>query len=93
MFVNESFTNGNGMPLKERLIMEVGKSVETAYQIDGILREYKVPLEIHADINTDEESRSYVAMKEALGYIKGMGYQYKLKPEAFASSSCADKYV
>ena len=30
---------------------------------------------------------------EAMGYILGMGFAFKAKPEAFASSSCANKVV
>lgn len=93
MFIKQSYMAKRGIELKERLILEVGKSVEAAYGITGILQKYDIPLEIHADINTDEESASFVAVKEALGYIKGMGFRYKLKPDAFASSSCADKCV
>ncbi|MCB0640283.1 MAG: hypothetical protein KDC44_01525, partial [Phaeodactylibacter sp.] len=33
------------------------------------------------------------ALKEAMGYILGMGFVFKAKPNAFASSSCADKVV
>jgi len=93
IFINQSHLARKGLQLKERLILEVGKSVEIAYHMMGILEEYRIPLEIHADINTDKNSGSYVALKEALSYIKGMGFHYKLKPDAFASSSCADKYV
>jgi predicted RNase H-related nuclease YkuK (DUF458 family) len=28
-----------------------------------------------------------------MGYIKGMGFNFKAKPEAFASSCCADKVI
>jgi hypothetical protein len=28
-----------------------------------------------------------------MGYIMGMGFAFKAKPEAFASSSCANKIV
>ena len=31
------------------------------------------------------------ALREAMGYILGMGFAFKAKPEAFASSCCADK--
>jgi predicted RNase H-related nuclease YkuK (DUF458 family) len=34
-----------------------------------------------------------VALKEAMGYILGMGFVFKAKPEAFASSSCSDKMI
>ena len=50
---------------------------------------YEVELEVHADINTDPNFQSNVALKEAMGYILGMGFVFKAKPHAFASSSCA----
>ncbi|PDH51276.1 MAG: hypothetical protein CNE98_07310, partial [Bacteroidetes bacterium MED-G17] len=37
--------------------------------------------------------KSNIALKEAMGYILGMGYTFKAKPEAFASSYCANKVV
>lgn len=81
----------NKMSLKERMILEVSKSVEVAYSICDLLDKYNVELEVHADINTDPHFESNVALKEAMGYILGMGFVFKAKPEAFASSSCADK--
>lgn len=81
------------MSLKERMIIEVGKSVETAYHLCELLDRYHVELEVHADINTDPHFQSNTALKEAMGYILGMGFVFKAKPDAFASSSCADKVV
>lgn len=79
--------------LRERMITEVAKSVETAYAICDLLDEYNVALEVHADINTDPHFKSNEALKEAMGYILGMGFVFKAKPDAFASSHCADKVV
>jgi len=81
------------MKIRERMITEVAKSVTTAYELAEILTKYNIPLEVHVDINTDTTFKSNVALKEAMGYIKGMGYEFKAKPFAFASSSCADKVV
>jgi predicted RNase H-related nuclease YkuK (DUF458 family) len=81
------------MTLKERMILEVGRSVEVAYQLCSLLDKYQVALEVHADINTDPHFESNTALKEAMGYILGMGFVFKAKPEAFASSSCADKVI
>lgn len=81
------------MSLKERMINEVGKSVEIAYALCDLLDKYDVELEVHADINTDPSFKSNMALKEAMGYILGMGFVFKAKPNAFASSSCADKIV
>jgi predicted RNase H-related nuclease YkuK (DUF458 family) len=50
-------------------------------------------MEVHADINTNPGFKSNDALKEAMGYILGMGFAFKAKPEAFASSCCADKVV
>lgn len=79
------------MKIKERMITEVAKSVEVAYSLCDLLDLYDVALEVHADINTDPEFQSNIALKEAMGYILGMGFVFKAKPDAFASSSCADK--
>jgi predicted RNase H-related nuclease YkuK (DUF458 family) len=81
------------MSLRERMILEVGRSVEVAYSLCELLDRYDVGLEVHADINTDPMFESNAALKEAMGYILSMGFEFKAKPDAFASSSCADKFV
>lgn len=92
MFVSsESLTQEMG--IKERMITEVARSVQVAYTLCDTLDKYNVELEVHADINTDPEFPSNVALKEAMGYILGMGFTFKAKPNAFASTSCADKMV
>jgi predicted RNase H-related nuclease YkuK (DUF458 family) len=50
-------------------------------------------MEVHADINTNPQFKSNEALREATGYILGMGFAFKAKPEAFASSSCANRMV
>ncbi len=92
MFVNRE-KRKNTITLKERMITEVAKSVDIAYHLCPILEKYDVELEVHADINTDPEFKSNVALKEAMGYILGMGYAFKAKPDAFASSCCADRAI
>ena len=79
--------------IKERMLNEVNKSVEIAYRIFEILERYNVEMEVHADINTDPDFKSNIALKDAMGYILGMGYVFKAKPYAFASSNCADMMV
>lgn len=81
------------MGIRERMILEVAKSVEVAYSLCDLLDKYNIELEVHADINTDPHFQSNVALKEAMGYILSMGFVFKAKPDAFASSSCADKVV
>ena len=92
MFIHHDLSKKT-MSLRERMITEVGKSVEVAYSLCDLLDKYDVALEVHADINTDPYFQSNVALREAMGYILGMGFTFKAKPEAFASSNCADKVV
>ncbi len=92
MFIRNSRSE-RVMSLKERMITEVAKSVDIAYSLCDLLDFYHVELEVHADINTDPSFQSNTALKEAMGYILSMGFVFKAKPDAFASSSCADKVV
>lgn len=79
------------MSLKERMLLEVSRSIEIAYDLCDLLDQYQVDLEVHADINTNPQFKSNPALSEAMGYIVSMGFKFCAKPEAFASSSCADK--
>lgn len=76
--------------VNERMLFEVGKSIEVAYEIAPLLDLYDIKLEIHADINPDPIHDSNKALQQAVGYILGMGYEFKIKPNAPASSNCAD---
>lgn len=79
--------------VKERMLLEVAKSIEVAYELCELFTKYNVDMEVHADINTNPQFKSNEALREAMGYILGMGFAFKAKPEAFASSSCANKMV
>ncbi len=79
--------------IKERMLVEVAKSIEIAYELCTLFTQYDVDMEVHADINTNPQFKSNDALREAMGYILGMGFAFKAKPEAFASSSCANKMV
>ncbi len=92
MFIS-NYKTTKVMQIKERMITEVAKSIEVAYGLCDLLDKYSVELEVHADINTDPTFQSNVALKEAMGYILGMGFVFKAKPDAFASTYCADKVV
>ena len=76
MFISNSKTT-RAMSIRERMISEVAKSVEVAYALCDLLDKYNVELEVHADINTDPHFKSNAALKEAMGYILGMGFVFK----------------
>jgi predicted RNase H-related nuclease YkuK (DUF458 family) len=81
------------MSIKQRMLVEVAKSIDVAYALCNIFSRYCVDMEVHVDINTNPNFKSNDALKEAMGYIMGMGFTFKAKPDAFASSSCANKIV
>jgi uncharacterized protein len=92
MYINDE-TTLQKMSIKQRMLTEVAKSIEVAYKLCKIFTVYNVDMEVHADINTNPSFKSNDALKEAMGYIMGMGFAFKAKPDAFASSSCANKVV
>lgn len=92
MFIHNEKTRQT-YTIKERMLVEVAKSIEIAYELCHLFTQYDVDMEVHADINTNPNFKSNDALKEAMGYILGMGFAFKAKPEAFASSSCANKMV
>lgn len=92
MYIHNEITKQR-MSIKQRMLMEVNKSIEVAYALCNIFSRYSVDMEVHADINTNPNFKSNDALKEAMGYIVGMGFAFKAKPEAFASSNCANKIV
>lgn len=95
MIISNVFTNTfkktDKELVNERMVYEVGKSIEVAYEIAPLLDLYEIKLEIHADINPDPRWESNKALQSAVGYILGMGYSFKVKPSAWAASNVADR--
>ena len=92
MYIHNEVTK-HKMSIKQRMLIEVAMSIDVAYSLCNIFTFHNVDMEIHADINTNPNFKSNDALKEAMGYILGMGFAFKAKPEAFASSCCANKMV
>ena len=92
MYIHNETTKQR-MSIKQRMLMEVARSIDVAYALCSVFSRFSVDMEVHADINTNPNFKSNGALKEAMGYIAGMGFAFKAKPEAFASSNCANKIV
>jgi predicted RNase H-related nuclease YkuK (DUF458 family) len=92
MFINNDKTKIK-MTLKERLLIEVSRSIDIAYHLCPLFDKYRTELEVHADINTNPRFGSNTALSEAMGYILSMGFTFKAKPDAHAASCCANKVV
>lgn len=78
--------------MRQRLIAEVSMTVEAALAISPYVGERV--FEVHLDISGDEENKSSLAVKEAIGYVTGtLGFAPKIKPHSFAATHCSDKVV
>jgi len=73
-----------------RLMTEVYKAAELYLELADCIEDREV--EIHLDLNTQEEHDSSVVLQQAVGYIKGVcQITPKVKPDAFAASYAADR--
>lgn len=79
--------------VNERMLKEVEKSIEVAYEINPVLEKYGIPLEVHIDVNANPRYESNKALNEAIGWVMGMGYAYKIKPDSYAATHVGDKYA
>lgn len=77
--------------LRQRLMNEVSFATNAALEIVDIIGDRH--LEIHLDINPDKTYKSSVAVKDALGWCMGLGFNAKSKPYAWAASHAADHIV
>jgi Uncharacterized protein conserved in bacteria len=51
MFIHNERTTQK-FSIKERMLVEVAKSIEIAYELCDLFTQYEVDMEVHADINT-----------------------------------------
>jgi predicted RNase H-related nuclease YkuK (DUF458 family) len=73
-----------------RLMTEVYKIADLYLKLADVLEDRAV--EVHLDINPDDQYGSSCVVQEAVGYIRGMCNVVPLvKPNAFAASYCADR--
>ena len=78
--------------LKQRLLTEVQLAVTAATEIIDVIGNRH--MEIHLDVNPDPKHKSNVAVKEALGWVRGsLGMDAKIKPASFAATHAADHAV
>lgn len=74
-----------------RLMGEVYRVTELYMELQDVLKDRDV--QIHLDINPNENAGSNIAYQQAVGYVKGVcKITPVVKPDAFASSKCADRF-
>ena len=91
-FYTKTSLNKNKFPeLSIRMIKEAENTINLANHIVELIP--SAELELHLDISPQEknEGTSHLA-NMLIGYIKGSGYECRVKPDAFAAASIADKH-
>ena len=74
-----------------RLMTEVYKVSELYLKLAEVLEGRDV--EVHLDVNPDDEHGSSVVLGQAIGYIRGVcNVEPMVKPRAFAASYAADRF-
>ena len=77
----------------QRMMSEAYKVAELYQELEYDLIDLE-EIQIHLDVNPDEDYGSSCAVKAAAGYILGTcGIEPKIKPEAWAASYAADRCV
>lgn len=77
--------------LRNRLLTEVQLALEAFYAIEDVVGNRK--LEVHLDVNPDQKYASNVVTAEALGWVRSLGLEAKVKPYSFAATTAADHLV
>lgn len=76
-----------------RLLKETDISAEFARNNKEFFNSIGMPLTIHSDYNGNENLKSNGVVSEASNYLKTVGFNLVIKPNAFAASYAADHWV
>ena len=80
--------------IRDRIMQEVIVSIETAKTVLSYLRQFDAPqfdLEVHVDVGTNGTSSKMI--QEVVGMVRANNLEARTKPEAYAASSVADRYI
>lgn len=75
--------------LRQRLLLEAMRSLETAWFIGPLIKKETV-VTIHLDVNSNLKYKSSQYKDELVGLVMAQGFNCIHKPNAWAASSCAD---
>ena len=89
-FNKQKVKNKKYSTLKIRMLEEVHKTIEVAF---FVLEETPTAqIEIHIDIGSTPRSKTRIYVDELKGWVTSAGFDCKIKPNAWASASIADRH-
>lgn len=74
-----------------RLLAEVQQALAAYEHIKDVIGNRH--LEVHLDVNPDPRFASNSVAAQALGWVRGMGLEAKIKPDSWAATHAADHVV
>lgn len=85
--------------VKLKLHMETNSSLQIADKLLDIIQNDKkyeqmfldTTYAIHIDAGNSKNGKTYGLIPELIGWVKGSGYDYEIKPDSYTASSIADK--
>jgi len=90
-FVRKKVPKKGFSNLAVRMLKEAEETIEIAKVISETNPSIKI--ELHLDVSSaDKQEKTSHLAKMLIGYVKGSGYECKIKPYAFAANSIADRH-
>lgn len=79
--------------VRQKIYYETALSLELASLLSQSFAEQNIQqdIEIHADIGTNRQGKTYELINEIMGWIKGAGYRCQIKPYSSTASCIADR--
>ena len=74
--------------LKSKITEEVSLAIQAAQFVNKFCPDASI--EVHVDIGKNNVNKTRVLLPMVRGWVSGMGYVLRVKPESWASSSIAD---
>lgn len=90
-FKKEIRSEYNRGALRKRINDEVSKALEVFFLLTMHISNINV--EIHVDIGKTERSKTRTFVDSVVGWVRSSGVSCKIKPDAWASASIADKHT
>lgn len=84
----------DNLDLTTRILTETSDSVLLVQELEksGVYQYLgREAVEVHIDAGT--RGKSQKVLEACINFVKGMGYQYKVKPDSFGATHVADRYT
>lgn len=83
--------NAEYVDLQSKITEEVSLAIQAAQFVNDLCP--NASIEVHVDIGKSNVNKTRKLLPMVRGWVSGMGYDLRVKPESWASSSIADNHT